>query len=60
MKDTLLTVDQVAEALNVKSKTIRKWIYLGKLHVVKLGRAVRVRGTTVEELIRNGTRFSQR
>ena len=56
MKDTLLTVDEVAEALRIRSKTVRKWIYLGKLQVVKIGRSVRVRRSTVETLIREGTR----
>jgi len=56
MKDTLLTVDEVANALRIKSKTVRKWIYLGKLQFVKIGRSVRVRRSTVEALIREGTR----
>ena len=54
--NTLLTVEQVARALNVKSKTVRKWIYLGKLQVVKLGRAVRIPREAVQSLIREGTR----
>ncbi len=60
MKDSLLTVDEVAETLKVKSKTIRKWIYLGRLQVVKLGRSVRVPRKAVEALIRKGTRGFQK
>lgn len=56
MKDALLTVDEVTDALRIKSKTVRKWIYLGKLQFVKIGRSVRVRRTTIETLIREGTR----
>lgn len=56
MEDTLLTVDEVAGTLRITSKTVRKWIYLGRLEVVKIGRSVRVRRSTVETLIRKGTR----
>ena len=54
--EALLTVEQVAQALNVKSKTVRKWIYLGKLQIVKIGRNVRIRPETVQILIQKGTR----
>ena len=60
MKDTLLTVHEVADTLRIKSKTVRKWIYLGRLEAVKIGRSVRVRGSTVETLIREGTRGIQK
>ena len=56
MRDALLTVDEVAEALRIKSKTVRKWIYLGKIRVVKLGRAVRIPQRAVQSLIRAGTK----
>lgn len=52
----LLTVKQVARALNVKIKTVRKWIYLGKLQIVKVGRTVRIRPEVVQTLIQRGTR----
>jgi excisionase family DNA binding protein len=56
MKDSLLTIDEVAETLRIRSKTVRKWVYLGKLQFVKIGRSVRVRRSVVETLIREGTR----
>jgi excisionase family DNA binding protein len=60
MKDTLLRVGEVADALGLKAKTVRKWIYLGRLEVVKIGRCVRVRRSTVDALIRKGTRSFQK
>jgi excisionase family DNA binding protein len=60
MQDALLTVSEVADVLRIRSKTVRKWIYLGKLQVVKIGRSVRVRRSTVERLIREGTRGVQK
>ena len=38
----LLTVDAIAERLNVCSKTIRRWITRNELPVHRLGRSVRV------------------
>jgi excisionase family DNA binding protein len=60
MKDTLLTIDEVADALRIRPRTVRKWLYLGKLQAVKIGRSVRVRQSTVEALIREGTRGFQK
>jgi len=37
----LLTTDEVADLLNVKPSTIRKWVHLEQIPVVRLGRAVR-------------------
>ena len=56
MKNTLLTVEEVADVLRLKVKTIRKWIYVGRIPFVKLGRSVRISRKTVEDLIRQGTR----
>ena len=38
----LLTVDEMAERLNVCSKTIRRWIAGNELPAHRLGRSVRV------------------
>lgn len=38
----LMTVDEVAEVLAVRPKTVRAWVYQGKIPCVKVGkRAVR-------------------
>jgi excisionase family DNA binding protein len=50
----LLTVTDVAEILNLHPRSIRRMIAGGRLPVVRLGGAVRVRPEAVEELIANG------
>lgn len=52
----LLTVFEAAELLAVKPATLRKWIYQRRIGSVRLGRAVRLKRTDVEALIRRGDR----
>jgi len=40
---SLLTPEQVAEALQIKPRTIREWLRNGSLPGVKVGRSLRVR-----------------
>lgn len=47
----LLTVPQVAAALQVTAQTIRNWINHGVLPAVRVGRAFRVRGEDVDALL---------
>jgi excisionase family DNA binding protein len=49
--ETFLTVKQAAEVLACSQAGIRKWIYQGKLPVVKAGRLVRVRVTDLEKFV---------
>jgi excisionase family DNA binding protein len=51
----LLTIEQGAERLGLKPATIRFWIWMRKIDHVKVGRAVRLRDDTIQELIRRGT-----
>ncbi len=48
----LMTTDEVADLLSVKPATIRKWVYLQEIPVVRLGRAVRFRLDAVEEWVK--------
>lgn len=51
--EELLTTDQVAKALNVTVKTVRKWRYEGQLPAVKVGkRLVRYRMRDILEWLR--------
>ena len=50
----LLKPAEVATRLAVSQTTVRKWIFLRKLPVVRVGRAVRVREEDLEALIRFG------
>jgi excisionase family DNA binding protein len=55
-QDTLLTVSQAAEALNVKVGTIRNWILHRKLAYTKLlGGAVRIPQSECQRVIAEGT-----
>lgn len=51
---TLLRVTEVAERLALSPFTVRNWIAAGRLPVVRLGRAVRIRAEDVEALVRFG------
>ena len=53
--DRLLTVPEAAEALALKTKTIRAWIAVRRIGCVRLGSAVRVPVSEVERLIEGGT-----
>jgi excisionase family DNA binding protein len=48
------TVDQAAEALNVKKSTIRAWIAQRRLGHVRLGRAVRIPPSEIQRLLEAG------
>ncbi len=50
--EQLLNTTEVAEILRVKASTIRKWVHLGFIPYVKLGRAVRFDRKDVEKWIR--------
>ena len=53
-KDRLLTVDDVAERLNVSVRNVRHQIFMRRLPIVKIGRLVRVDEQDLEELIDRG------
>jgi excisionase family DNA binding protein len=48
---SLLTADEVAEILNVSTRSVRRLIKDGKLPIVRVGRAVRIRPEALETLI---------
>jgi len=49
--ERLLTVDQLAEWLQVKPRTIYQWVHEGYIPVIKLGSLVRFRQLSVAEWI---------
>jgi excisionase family DNA binding protein len=50
----LLKPNEVAVHLSVALATVRKWIHEGRLPVVRLGRAVRIREEDCDALPRSG------
>jgi excisionase family DNA binding protein len=50
----LLTAQDVAQALNVSERSVRRWIATGELPVVRLGRTVRIRPQALDALIERG------
>lgn len=55
--DRLLTVPEAAEKLALSSPTIRKMIFQHKLSVVRIGRAVRIKESDLEVIVRTGYRL---
>ena len=51
----LLDLPEAAERLGLKLSTIRFWVWQRKIETVHIGRAVRIREDTIQELIQQGT-----
>jgi excisionase family DNA binding protein len=52
----LFTVPEAARLLKLSPNTLRQWIWQRRLPIVKLGRAVRIRKTDLENLIESNLR----
>lgn len=52
----MLTVRQAAERLGLQETSLRKFIKQGRIPIVKLWGAVRIRPEDVEQIIRDGYR----
>jgi excisionase family DNA binding protein len=52
----LFTVQETAEALNLKVSTIRAWTLRRKLNSFRIGRAVRISAEEVERILHDGLR----
>lgn len=58
MKNTqrnLLTTEEFAAALGLSPKTVRQWTWMRRVPFVRVGRAIRFRPETVNEIIERGT-----
>jgi excisionase family DNA binding protein len=51
----LLTVAETAEALNIKTATVRAWLLRRKLPRVNCGRAVRIPAEAIAQFIERNT-----
>lgn len=50
-KDKLLTAEEVATRLNIRSETVRGWIRRGRLRGIRVGRLWRIRESALEEFL---------
>jgi excisionase family DNA binding protein len=58
MKNTqrnLLTTEEFAAALGLSPKTVRQWTWMRRVPFIRVGRAIRFRPETVNEIIDRGT-----
>jgi excisionase family DNA binding protein len=51
----LLTVEEFAAALGLSPKTVRQWTWMRRIPFVRVGRAIRFRPETVDEIVNRGT-----
>lgn len=49
--ETLWTVDQIAERLNVHSQTVQRWLKRGEMQGAKIGRAWLVKESALEAFL---------
>lgn len=51
----LMTVEQFAEAIGLKPATVRQKVWRRELSFVRVGRAIRFKPETAQEMIERGT-----
>ena len=51
----LLTLQEAADWLGLKVPTLRDWVWKRRIEFVRLGRAIRIREETIQEMIDRGT-----
>ena len=56
MADMLLTLEEVAQALRVSVKTVKKYIALGRIEGVLIGNRYRVRETALDRYLARNTK----
>ena len=54
--EKLLNIQEISDLLGVKPSTVRKWVHLGFIPHVKLGRAVRFEKKAIEEWVSEQSR----
>jgi excisionase family DNA binding protein len=50
----LLTVEEFAECLALRPKTIRQWVFRREVPFVRVGHSIRFRPETIDEIIQRG------
>ena len=54
-KRSLLTTEEFASALGLSPKTIRQWVWNRRVPFVRVGRAIRFKPETIDEIVTRGT-----
>lgn len=54
LPNRLMTIQEVADALHVNVKTVRRRIDAGLLQIVRLGRVIRIHPSEVKRLLSEG------
>ena len=54
IKEKLNSIDEFIETIPVKHSTARAWIHQGRLPVLRIGRRVFVRQSTIEQILEGG------
>ena len=52
--ETLHDTKQTSEMLNISEGTVRQWIHFKRLPIVRLGRRVMVKKSTIEKILNGG------
>jgi excisionase family DNA binding protein len=55
MPDQLRTIDEAAQRLRLKSRTVRRWVFLRKINYVKVVSSVRIPESEICRIIDEGT-----
>jgi len=55
MTDRLQTIDEAAERLRLKPRTVRRWVFLRKVNYIKVGASVRIPESEIQRIIDEGT-----
>jgi excisionase family DNA binding protein len=51
----LMNIREFAEALGLSHRTVQQWVWLRRVPFVRVGRAIRFRPETVQEILESGT-----
>jgi excisionase family DNA binding protein len=51
----LMTTEQFAETIGLAPSTVRQWVWRRKVPYVRVGRAIRFRPETAQQIIERGT-----
>jgi excisionase family DNA binding protein len=50
-----ITIDEMAQQLRVRPRTVRRWVTLRQVEFVKAGRGIRIPQTEVHRIVQEGT-----